>query len=114
MYWDSQRNVVYSPIISQVRKNQRSCIFRERLRYYKELANKLPYQKSIGSLIKRNTCPEVFWRKSVLTKFASFTGIHLCQGLFFNPFSVYVPLMQKPVSWFLLAKCFLPIRATLV
>ena len=28
--------------------------------------------------------PEVFWKKSVLTNFAKFTGKHLFQGLFFD------------------------------
>ena len=32
----------------------------------------------------RNSCPEVFCRKSVLRNFAKFTGKRLCQRLFFN------------------------------
>ena len=37
-----------------------------------------------GSYHFRSSCPEVFYGKGVLTKFANFTGKHLCQSLFFN------------------------------
>ena len=32
----------------------------------------------------RSSCPEVFFKKSVLRNFAKFTRKHLCQRLFFN------------------------------
>ena len=31
-----------------------------------------------------SSCPDVFRKKGVLRNFAKFTGIHLCQRLFFN------------------------------
>ena len=48
------------------------------LQGYSYLSNLFPFP------IDRSSRPKVFCKKDVLKNFAKFTGIHLCQGLFFN------------------------------
>ena len=40
--------------------------------------------------------PEVFYEKGAFKYFTKFTEKHLCQSLFFNPFSTNVPLLYPP------------------
>ena len=44
-----------------------------------------------GSYHFRSSCPEVFYWKGVLTKFANSTWKHLCQSLFFNKVAALRP-----------------------
>ena len=57
--------------------NQISDIFQfnDNLTYSYSISRALEYESS---------CPEVFYKKVVLRKFAKFTGKHLCQSLFLN------------------------------
>ena len=41
-------------------------------------------RRIVKSNHSRSSRPEVFFKKGALTKFAKFTGKHLCQSLFFN------------------------------
>ena len=44
----------------------------------------LEFSTHSGSRACRSSLPKVFCKKAVLKNFAKFTGIHLCQSLFFN------------------------------
>ena len=46
--------------------------------------------------MKRSSRPEVFCKNGALRNFTTFTGKHLCQGLFFNKVAGFRPeLYQK-------------------
>ena len=52
----------------------------------------------------RSSCPEVFFKKSVLRNFAKFTRKHLCQRLFFNKVAGLWPAtILKKRLWY---RCF--------
>ena len=55
------------------------------------------YFKSNG--IYRSSRPEVFCKKSVLRKFAKFTGERLCQSLFFNKVAGRPATLLKKRLW---------------
>ena len=38
----------------------------------------------LSNILDRSSCPEVLCKKGVIRNFATFTGKHLCQSLFFN------------------------------
>ena len=55
----------------------------------------------------RNSRPELLCEKDVVENFTSFTGKHLCQGLFFKKIAGPAPSVAYPTIGFLLTTSYL-------